>query len=101
MPAHFKNTGLWAFPFYRLLQMDSAGIDPLGNSRFIKVFAGFKVMFYLPENPWVANSGPANHHTINAKLHAPRGRLLRRINIPVSKNGDLYSRVLLYFADQL
>src|SRR5665213_1263674 len=80
--------------------MGSAGRYPFGDSRFFQVLAGVKVMFYFAEYPGITDGRPADHHPVNAKLHAPHRGLFRRIDIAVPKNGDMYPRISFDLAYQ-
>src|SRR4051812_4735111 len=57
-------------------------------------------MFYFTEDPWITNGGTANHDTIYAIAGFIFKRLLRTINIAVSKNWNVNAWVVLHLGDQ-
>src|ERR1700760_4017347 len=66
----------------------------------IQVFAGFKIVLYLTEYPWITNSRATNHHAINTIFQSPVGCLFRRVDIAIAKNRYLYAGVLFYITDE-
>src|SRR5258708_13233296 len=63
-------------------------------------FPRIQVVPYLPEYPWVTNSRPAYHDPVHPIPVFIFPGFLRAVDIPISKDGDLYPRIVLYFTDQ-
>src|SRR5579872_5872361 len=80
--------------------MRAANLYAFGNCGFFKEFAGVKKMFYFAENPGIPDGCAANHHAINAEFHAPGGCFLWRIDVTITKNGDINSRISFDLAYQ-
>src|SRR5260221_11831165 len=54
--------------------------DALVECRFAIIFAGFQVMLYLVENPWVLNRSTGDHDPIATRHVKNRLCLCRRFN---------------------
>src|SRR5690606_11238552 len=100
MPAHFQYTQALSFPLNRAEQMFARSIHPFLKSRNGQQFAGLIIMFYLAENPWVANARPANHDSIHSVAVFVLHRFLGSVDIAIAKHRNLHAWVVAYFGDQ-
>src|SRR4051812_41316552 len=75
--------------------MGFARINTLGNGWLFAVLAGGKKMFYFPEYPWITNGSTAYHHAIGTVFQPPISRFFGRIDVTITKNRDLHTRVFL------
>src|ERR1043166_10021968 len=100
MAAHLINTRLLPFPLHRTVQMLLYYFRPLPDVGRRQVFAGLYKMLDFVKNPGVTDSGPANHNPVHAIAFLISYRFLRRINITIAKDGNLYAGIVFYFGNR-
>ncbi len=100
MPAHFVNANKGAFPFNTFLQMLAYHSHAFINRRWLQHFTRFKIMFNLPEYPWITDRRAANHNAIHTVTVFIFHCLLRAVNIAITENRNGNARVIFHFPDQ-
>src|SRR5271157_2213075 len=90
MLAHFFGRPPFPILFPCACNMMNRHTAPFGRCDFLCGRTG-KRLFYLPENPGVAESSPADHQAVAAGLPPHTNRIMRCADIAVADHRDLYS----------
>src|SRR5438034_604580 len=64
------------------------------------MFTGCYKMFNLIKYPWIADGSTTNHNTIHSIVVFIFQCFFRRINITISKNGNMNTWIIFQFANQ-
>src|SRR5216684_3006673 len=87
-------------PIHGLAQVQPADGQPLLQGRRRMQPAHLPQMADLPEYPGIPDGSATNHDAIHSITVFIFQCLLRTVDIPVSKDGDLYTGVIFYFPDE-
>src|SRR5258705_10875371 len=78
-----------------------ANSDPFFNVRGRKMLTCFNKMFDLVEYPWITNGGTSDYNSIYSIPVFILNCFFRRINIAISKYGNVDLWLVFYFIDKL
>src|SRR4030095_9076445 len=83
-----------------MMQMLANDFDPLLNERGRQVVTCLHKMFDLVKYPGITNGSPSNHDSTNAETILIFQRFFGGINIAITENRDINSRVVFNLCNQ-
>src|SRR4051812_11788854 len=100
MAPHLVDTNDRTFPCNRLPKVTFTYCHSFFHSRRSKVFPALHIMMNLTKDPGIPDSSTTDHNTVYPIPVPVFHRFLRTVNISITKDRDLYTRIIFDFRNK-